>query len=106
MRWWSDGFGQHTSDGVRGRIDSQQACESSGQIDGFGVLAISPRLKRQPVESEGHVRVVVVGRSVIGPPGRPYRIDGGDTHHVPASFRRIAVQIFAAEISIWNLAFG
>ena len=62
----SQHFGQHPSDGVRRRIDAQQRSQRRGQVHRLGVSAVSSRLERKAIESQRHMRVVGVGRSVVG----------------------------------------
>ena len=62
----SERLGQHASHGMRGSVDSEQRRERGHHVDRFDAGAIGSGLERQAVKRQRHVRVVVVGRGVVG----------------------------------------
>ena len=60
--------------------------------------AINAGLEGQSEERQRHVRVVIVGRSVVGAAAGSNVIRWSDAEYEPARHRRIAVQVLAAKL--------
>src|SRR5271163_4162008 len=97
-------FGQNAAHGVGGSVDTEQRSKSDGQIYWFGVRAISSRAEGQSIESERHVGVVGVRRCVVRAFGRANRIDFWNSHHIPATFGRVAMEELSAECGVGHFA--
>jgi len=74
------------------------------QVDCLDTGTIRSRLEGQTVKlpAASVMRVVVVGRSMVGAAGWSYGVNIRDAHYVPASFRRVTIQIFSSQRRIRN----
>src|SRR5579864_9770693 len=87
-------------------VNPKQGCESDSHIYRLDAVAIGSGLEGQAIERQRHVGVVGIGRGVICSLGRADGVDIWNSHHVPASFRRITVQVFASKGSGGSLSVG
>src|SRR5437588_9196143 len=85
-------------------VDPQKRSQGDCQVDGFTMPAIRPGLKGQTIESERHVSVVGVRRSVICAQGVSDVIGRRDSHHIPPALRRVTMQILVSHGGVRNHA--
>src|ERR1700730_1373198 len=86
-------LGQHSSSGLRGRIDSEQRGERYRQIDRFCVRPVGSRLEGKAIEGERHMSIVRERRLVIGTLRDSDVKWAGDSDDIPSAFRRVAVGV-------------
>src|SRR5712691_12470152 len=102
----SERLGRNPADGMSGSIDAEQRRERYGQVYRFGMRAVSSRLERKAVESQRHMRIVSVGRCMIGSIGNAYGIWSRNAHHIPSTQGRITVLVLQSGLGVGHLALG
>ena len=90
-------FRQHSSRGLRGRIDSEQRSQRHREIDRLGVRPVDSRLKGEAIEGERHMSIVRERRRMIGTLRDSDLKWRGDSDHIPSAFGRVAVGVAAAD---------